>query len=282
MTPLRSSMIRLAHSNESIRPHLLPLLKTGMDFDTPEAMQKYLKGHPGADKSNHHVKKQEAAPAGDDGGGHVKKHKSFLHKALHGAVHMVTEPFHVAKKLWTSPDARKNLKESFKKALHTEAKETKHLGQTIKDAVSGKPVSKEDRMKAINQTADLAKVALGGMLLKHLAGHGIRKFLASVATPLDEVIGVLVDKPLRKITKKVFGQEHGLMPSAFYGVSMEPAKAASRRYANEDEVLDKVMDAILDEMGKVDFSDDDVLEALAEVGLDEAKAKNLAEMLKKG
>lgn len=280
MTPLRSSMIRLAHSNESLRPHLLPLLKEAMDFDTPEALAKYLKDHPGADKSNHHVKKQEAAPAGDDG--HGKKHKTVLHKALHHTMHMVTEPFHVAKKLWTSPEARKNLKDSFKKAFHTEAKETKHLGQTIKDALSGKAISEEDRSKAINQTADLAKVALGGVFLHHLAGYGIKKFLASVATPLDEVIGVLIDKPIRKITKKVFGQEHGLMPSAFYGVSMEPAKAASRRYANEDEVMDKVMDTILDEMGKVDFSDDDVLAALAEVGLDEAKAKKLAEMLKKG
>jgi len=35
-----------------------------MDFDTPEAMKKYLHDHPDADKSRHHVKKQ--APAKND------------------------------------------------------------------------------------------------------------------------------------------------------------------------------------------------------------------------
>jgi hypothetical protein len=44
--------------------------KVGMEHDTPEAMKEYLKDHPGADKSNHTVKKQ------DDGGEKKPESKS--------------------------------------------------------------------------------------------------------------------------------------------------------------------------------------------------------------
>ena len=40
-----------------------------MEFDTPEAMKAYLKAHPGADKSNHSVKKQDGEKGGGDEGG---------------------------------------------------------------------------------------------------------------------------------------------------------------------------------------------------------------------
>lgn len=54
---LRTDIIKLATDHPELRVHLLPLLKQAMEFDTPEAMQSYLKAHPGADKSNHTVKK---------------------------------------------------------------------------------------------------------------------------------------------------------------------------------------------------------------------------------
>lgn len=56
---LRSACIRLASSKPELRLHLLPLLKEAMEFDTQEAMEKYLKEHPDADKSNHSVKKKD-------------------------------------------------------------------------------------------------------------------------------------------------------------------------------------------------------------------------------
>jgi len=62
-TQLRSHLIRLAHANPELRPQLLPLLRTAMDFDSPEALKKYLQEHPGADKSLHHVK-QDAKSTG--------------------------------------------------------------------------------------------------------------------------------------------------------------------------------------------------------------------------
>lgn len=57
MSNLRTALIRLASSDESLRPHILPLLKQGMDFGTQNELDTYLKAHPGADKSNHSVKK---------------------------------------------------------------------------------------------------------------------------------------------------------------------------------------------------------------------------------
>ena len=48
--------------NPSLRADLLPLLKVGMEFDTKEQLEKYLKEHPDADKSKHSVKKQEEKP----------------------------------------------------------------------------------------------------------------------------------------------------------------------------------------------------------------------------
>ena len=68
MSDLRQSVIKLAHEHPELRRHLVPILmKTAMEFDTQEALDKYLKDHPGADRSNHTVKKQEGG-GGSDGG----------------------------------------------------------------------------------------------------------------------------------------------------------------------------------------------------------------------
>lgn len=68
---LRDSVIKLAAEKPELRKDLLPILrktatdKTAMEFPTQDALDKYLKEHPDADRSNHSVKKHEekAAPA---------------------------------------------------------------------------------------------------------------------------------------------------------------------------------------------------------------------------
>ena len=73
MTDLRSRTIRLAHANPDLRQHLIPLItsRVAMDFDTQEALDKYLEAHPGADKSKHKVKDTSDDGHGeDDGHGH--------------------------------------------------------------------------------------------------------------------------------------------------------------------------------------------------------------------
>lgn len=59
MSNLRSSLIRLAHQKPELRATLLPLLKTAMEFETEDALKKYLDEHPDADKSKHSVKKKD-------------------------------------------------------------------------------------------------------------------------------------------------------------------------------------------------------------------------------
>lgn len=63
---VRAGLIRLAAtmpkgSDERVR--ILDILKTGMEFPTQDALRKYLKDHPGADKSKHKVKKTEPKKA---------------------------------------------------------------------------------------------------------------------------------------------------------------------------------------------------------------------------
>lgn len=54
---LRKKIIRLAHENPELRPHLLPLLKKAMEHPSEEALKQYLKEHPKADPSQHTVSK---------------------------------------------------------------------------------------------------------------------------------------------------------------------------------------------------------------------------------
>ena len=78
---LRSSVIRLASEHPELRKHLLPLLKVGMDFPTQEALDKYLKDHPGADKSNHSVRTDD--PDGLHHDPSVGWEPPFKHKIVH-------------------------------------------------------------------------------------------------------------------------------------------------------------------------------------------------------
>ena len=56
MSNLRSKLVRLAHANPELRKDLLPLIRSAMEHSSPEALKKYLRDHPNADKSKHTVK----------------------------------------------------------------------------------------------------------------------------------------------------------------------------------------------------------------------------------
>ena len=63
----RTALIRLAHSRPELRPTLLPLItRTAMEFQTQDALDKYLEAHPNADKSKHSIKKDEKDSKGKD------------------------------------------------------------------------------------------------------------------------------------------------------------------------------------------------------------------------
>ena len=65
--------------NKKIARELVRLARDimGTEFDSQEAMDKYLKEHPGADKSNHSVKKKEKTESGTKGKDDFHKSNKF-------------------------------------------------------------------------------------------------------------------------------------------------------------------------------------------------------------
>ena len=63
---LRVACVKLAYENPEMREHLLPLLKQAMEFPSKESLEKYLKEHPGADRSNHKVAPSGSSPSKQD------------------------------------------------------------------------------------------------------------------------------------------------------------------------------------------------------------------------
>jgi hypothetical protein len=210
MSNLRSKVIRLAHQNPELRPHLLPLLmKTAMEFPTEDARKKYLDEHPDADASKHTVavsksegkgKEEDTShdkPKGEDkpSPGIAAKFKSFLSKVKGAKADMVKALQAAPAKMQefvSDPEARKrattNVANAIKKspeklAKHiweqakSELKEIKHAGTAVKKLFK-KPVekwNKEDRAAVYSvavYAAGAALAASGGGPLMAVAGVG--------------------------------------------------------------------------------------------------------------
>ena len=91
MSELRSRTIRLAYTNLEVRPYLVELLATdrvAYEFSTEEALDKYLKNHPNADKSKHRVKGDEIL----DKHTHTPK-QSLLNKMRGHVQHILFDDF---------------------------------------------------------------------------------------------------------------------------------------------------------------------------------------------
>jgi hypothetical protein len=171
--------------------------------------------------------------------------EKFKAMAKHSG-HQLIHPFIAAKDLLTDPAKRKKFGKYLKGAFHKEVKETKHLRDTIGKALSGERVYDVDRKRAINQAVDLVKVGLIAGTVAHLFHGGVIKAISALASPVDEVVGMAIDKPLRDITERMFGHSHGLLPSSFY----ESIYEADNEEDAVNAVLDKIVDAIMDEIAK--------------------------------
>lgn len=191
-----------------------------------------------------------AAAAPSHGGSNTAEKIKTL---THHAVGMVMEPFHAGLALIRKPEARKALRTKLVTAAKKEGKETAALAVTVGKALSGQKVTREERNAAISQTADLVKMAVIGTIYGHMLAGGVMQALATLASPADEMVGIALDKPLRKITKKLFGVSHGLLPTAFYEGT-----------ENADAVLGRLFDAILDELSKVKVSEEDMADAISQ------------------
>ena len=211
-----------------------------------------------------------------------KAEHGFLKKALHGVWHALSDPFKKAWKLATDKKYRTEVKDFVVKAAKKEGSQTKVMAGTFAKLLKGEKVSREEKLAAMDQMADIIKVAAMGAMVTHIAAGGVAKAIATLASPADEVVGVAIDKPLRAITKKLFGREHGILPTSFYeeGVRGSMLALLSEAYKEGDEykLIETMVDAIVTEMGKTDLSDEDIMRALMKGGL-RAKKKSVIDKI---
>jgi len=139
---------------------------------------------------------------------------------LSGAWHMITHPFIAAWKMVTNPQYRAKVAVSIKRAWRHEVRASKHMLIVAQRLLAGEEVKPQEVHTAAIQFVDiLSKVLLAvfiGPHIVHLFSHGILKALASLLSPLDEIVGVMIDKPIRMISQKFLGHSVGLLPSGFY------------------------------------------------------------------
>jgi hypothetical protein len=205
-----------------------------------------------------------------------KKH-GFIKRALKGVWHAISDPFKKAYKLATDKKYRTEVKDFVVKACRKEGTQTKAMAGHIARALKGEKLTAAEKGAVMDQMADIVKVALMSSMVGHVATGGIAKAIATLASPADELIGVAIDKPLRAATKKFFGREHGILPTSFYEESVFRAFLLAEAYKEGDEykVIEKMVDAIVDEMSKAGLDDDDIAAALAKSGLRGPKKKTL-------
>lgn len=177
--------------------------------------------------------------------------------------HVIQHPYLMAKELVKDPETRQRAKAHIKNAVKKESEATKKLVGTLGRAIkkTPPPVTKDEVKESIHQVVDLVKAGLGVATVGHMAAKGLVKFVLSLFTPVDELVGMAIDHPIRKITKKVFGKEHGLLPSAFYEgprvfmtVDSLPRAGSVLQEADKtpEALLDEIIDAILDQLANTE------------------------------
>jgi hypothetical protein len=174
---------------------------------------------------------------------------------------VIKSPFLMAKELIKDPETRQRAKDHIKNAVKNETEATKKMFGTLGRAINKTPppVTKDEAKEVVHQVVDLVKAGLGVATLGHMAAHGLAQLIAALLTPMDELVGMAIDHPLRAITKKVFGKAHGILPSAFYEgprvfMTVDSLRRAGSVLQEADKtpeaLFDEIIDAILDEMAK--------------------------------
>jgi len=139
---------------------------------------------------------------------------------LRGLWRMLIHPFLAIGKMFVSPTFRNEIKTSFKRALSHELRASKHMMSVAGRLARGEEVNPHERKAAMHQLTDiLVKTVLvyfASPHIAHLFASGIWKALAALLSPIDEVVLVLLDKPIRAASKKLMSADIGLMPSGFY------------------------------------------------------------------
>lgn len=164
-----------------------------------------------------------------------------LVKALGGWIaghiwHMLVAPFIGIGRLVVSSKFRTDVKRSFIRALKHEVRATRHLVRVAGRLARGEEVNPREKKAAMHQLMDvLLKVVLvyfAGPHVAHLFQHGVWKALAALLSPLDEVLAILLDKPIRAVAKKLMNADIGLLPSGFYTHFRNAALGVYPKYAD--------------------------------------------------
>jgi hypothetical protein len=139
---------------------------------------------------------------------------------LRGVWNTLVHPFLAIGKMIKSPSFRQEVKVSFRRALRHEVRSTKHMISVAGRLARGEEVNPQERKAAMHQLVDILTKAIlvyfAGPHIAHLFAGGAWKALAAILSPLDEVLAILLDKPLRAAAKKLLSADIGMLPSGFY------------------------------------------------------------------
>lgn len=146
--------------------------------------------------------------------------KALGGKILKGTWHMLMGPFFAMRKFVTSPAFRAEVKAGVFRALDHEKRSTFHMFAVAGRLARGEEVNPHERKAAMVQLVDiLTKAALAAVVGPHVVAlfqGGLWKALAAALSPMDDIVVVLFDKPIRMAARKLLGADIGMLPSGFY------------------------------------------------------------------
>jgi len=156
-------------------------------------------------------------PEGKEAGGAIE---ALGGRILHGVWHMMISPFLNIAKFFSSEDFRTDVKRRVKRALSHEVRSTRHMLEVAGRLARGQEVNPQERKAAMHQFVDILTKTLAlyfaGPHIAHFFAGGIWKVLGTLVSPFDEILVILLDKPIRMAAKKLLGADIGLLPSGFY------------------------------------------------------------------
>jgi len=158
-----------------------------------------------------------ADPMTKQAGGFIRALGGLVFRGLWA---LVVHPFLALGKFVRSSQFRSEVKASFKRALRHEVRATKHMMDVAGRLARGEEVNPHERKAAMHQLVDILTKAIliyfAGPHVAHLFAGGVWKALAAFMSPLDEIIAILLDKPIRAAARKLLSADIGMLPSGFY------------------------------------------------------------------
>jgi hypothetical protein len=139
---------------------------------------------------------------------------------LEGLWHALIHPFLALGKLFVSAQFRKEVKAAFRRALSHEVRSTRHMLSVAGRLARREEVNPQETKAALHQMTDILSKAVlvyfAGPSVAHLFSGGIWKAFVTLLSPIDEIMVILLDRPLRAVAKKLMNADIGLLPSGFY------------------------------------------------------------------